>query len=219
MDKKIFGIVLILLTVVILAAPMLGTAEACGWGRRRNPVIATVEYSMELWPSGTQPDNFEVLTGDDIVMGYRNLATYGNPPFLDTYPPSLLDFGKGGFRLTITKGGEDFELIAEVQNLILYFVQYTDGSTREIAKWSFEIVSNDDAIALDAVGDTLEGWLLMRNGKGLVTSIRGTGIFKGACLRCDLTITPYYISTPGGNFVIFTVGVGSGLIVLPRGLP
>jgi hypothetical protein len=51
MNKKVLGIALILLTVAMLAAPMLGTVEACGCGRRRKPVIASVEYTMEMWPN------------------------------------------------------------------------------------------------------------------------------------------------------------------------
>jgi hypothetical protein len=219
MNKKVLGMILALLTVAMLTAPMLGTVEACGWGRRRRPVIASVEYSMEMWPNATQPDNFEKLTGDDIVAGYKNLGTFGNPPFVETYPPTIADYGKGGFRFTITKGNKDFELIAEAQNTIFLFVVYTDGRARGIEKWSFKIVSNDDATALGAVGDTLEGWVLIRNDKSLVTSVKGTGIFKGAHLRGDITITPYPLTTPAGNTIIFTVGVGSGLIVLPKGFP
>jgi hypothetical protein len=116
-------------------------------------------------------------------------------------------------------GGNDYELFAAVQKKILYFVQYTDGRNIEISKWSFTTVESADAIALDAVGDTLEGWLIMRNNKIVVTSTAGTGIFNGARLIGDLTYTVYPVVTPSGGMVFFTDGVGSGHIVFPRGFP
>ena len=215
MNKKVLGTTLVLLTVAMLAAPLLGTAEACCYGRRwRKPAIATVEYNIQVWPSPSQPD-FEPITGDNIVMGSKNLATFGTPPLVETYPPTIADYGKGGFRLDIQVGGEDFELVATVQKKILLFVVYTDGDTIEISKWSLEIVESTDAIALGAVGDTLEGCLMWRNDKSLVTSTAGTGIFKGARLIGDLTTTAYPITSN----VIFTVAVGSGHIIFPRGFP
>ena len=215
MNKKVLGTTLVLLTVAMLAAPLLGTAEACCYGRRwRKPAIATVEYSIQVWPSPSQPD-FEPITGDNIVTGSKNLATFGTPPLVETYPPPIAYYGRGGFRLAIQVGDEDFELIATVQKKILLFVVYTNGDIIEISKWSLEIVESTDAIALDAVGDTLEGWLMWRNDKSLVTSTAGTGIFKGARLIGDLTTTAYPITST----VIFTVAVGSGHIIFPRGFP
>jgi len=216
-NKKSLGMILVLLTVVMLAATLVGNAEACCYGGKwRKPVIATVEYSIQVWPVLPQPADYEKITGDNIVMGYKNLATFGTPPLVETYPPTMADFGKGsgGFRLVITRGGEDLELFAAVQKKILLFVIYTDGRAVEISKWSFTIVPSEDATTLGAVGDALEGWLLMRNGKTLITSTTGTGVFEGARLIGDLTTTAY-----SGGPVIFTVSVGSGLIVFPRGLP
>lgn len=37
MNKKVWGLALVLLTVAMLAAPMVGTAEACGFRRCRKP--------------------------------------------------------------------------------------------------------------------------------------------------------------------------------------
>jgi hypothetical protein len=223
MNKKVLGTTLVLLTVAILAAPLLGTAEACCCrGRWRKPTIATVEYSIEVWPVLPLPANYEQLTGDNIQTGYRNLPTFGIPPFIDSLPTPPLPwdlYGSGGFKLAITVGGEDFELFAAVQKKILLFAVYTDGGSVEISKWSFTIVDEGDAIALGAVGDTLEGWLIMRNYKTVVTSTAGTGIFNGARLIGDLTTTAYPAVTPAGNLVFFTVAVGSGHIVFPRGFP
>ena len=220
MNKKVLGITLVLLTVAMLAAPLLGTAEACCYGRRwRKPAIATVEYSIQVWPALPLPADYEPITGDNIAMGYKNLATVGTPPLVETYPPTIASYGKGGFKLAITIDGQDYELFAAVQKKILWFVQYTDGRNIEISKWSFTIVESADAITLDAVGDTLEGWLMMRNNKIVVMSTAGTGIFNGAHLIGDLTYTVYPVVTPNGNMVFFTVGIGSGHIVFPRGLP
>jgi hypothetical protein len=214
MNKKVLGATLTLLTAVLLAAPLLVTAEACCCrGRWRKPTIATVEYSIQVWPAPSQPADYERITGDNIVMGYRNLATFGTPPLVAN-PPVGATYGSGGFGLKIAVCGEDFELVGEVQKKILLFVIYTDGRGMEISKWSFTIVPSEDATALGAVGDTLEGWLMMRNGKTIVTSTTGTGIFEGARLIGDLTTTPYLVGQ-----VIFTVGVGSGCIVFPRGFP
>ncbi len=215
MNKKGLGTILVLLTVVMLAATLVGNAEACCYGGRwRKPVIATVEYSIQVWPVLPLPADYEKITGDNIVMGYKNLATFGTPPLVETYPPTMADFGKGGFRLAITKGNEDFELFAAVHKKMLLFVIYTDDRSVEISKWSFTIVPSEDATTLGAVGDALEGWLIMRNYKTLITSTTGTGIFEGARLIGDLTTTAY-----SAGPVIFTVAVGSGLIVFPRGLP
>jgi hypothetical protein len=109
--------------------------------------------------------------------------------------------------------------MAEVEKKIHLFIKYTDGGNIEISKWSFTVVSSEDATDLGAVGNTMEGWLFSKNGKTTVTSAKGTGIFRHALLIGDLTYTPYFVPTPSGRALIFTVGVGSGKIVFPRGFP
>lgn len=48
MNKKVLGTTLVLLTVAMLAAPLLGTAEACCYGGRwRRPTVTRVEITVE----------------------------------------------------------------------------------------------------------------------------------------------------------------------------
>ena len=69
MNKKVLGMTLVLLTAVMLAAPLLGTAEACCYGRRwRKPAIATVEYSIQVWPALPLPADYEPITGETMMI-------------------------------------------------------------------------------------------------------------------------------------------------------
>ena len=59
MNKKILA--LTLLTLVMLTTPLIGSAQACGWGRWRKPAVASVEYSIEVWPALSQSEDFETI--------------------------------------------------------------------------------------------------------------------------------------------------------------
>jgi hypothetical protein len=105
MNKKFLVIAVALMAVAMLAAPLIGNAEACCYGRRwRRPAVATVEYSIQVWPALPLPADYEPITGDNIAMGFRNLATFGNPPLVEIYPPDIASYGKGGIQANHNSG-------------------------------------------------------------------------------------------------------------------
>jgi len=199
-----------LLTLVMLTASLIGTAQACGHrGRCRKPTIATFEYIFDVWPVFPLPTDYEKIEGDNIIMGYKNLPLFGNYPLIDTYPPTVADYGKGGIKLTLSIGEEDFVLFGDVQKKIFLFILYANGRSIEIAEWSFTILDEGDAADLDAVGSSMEGWLMGRNGNFVVKSTGGTGVFEGAKLNGKQIITAYVAGQ-----ALMTHAVGWGQIKL-----
>jgi hypothetical protein len=246
MKKKIF--VVVLLSVVLLATPFIGTVMAVGGGALLNrPTFATYEYSIELWAVPDEDERalfgYEVIEGDK-VSGWKNLMTYGGAydgvyfdhdlgpdyPFVETYIPIpntdppltgvlVNDWGKGGIKLTLTIGENEYELVGTVTKFMPLVATYEHGMFID-AEWTFTIVDvGDDAAALGAVGSTLEGWTVNRNGNFVVHSTDGTGFFEGAKLRGTQYTTPHPIIDPTTvppSFTgsLFTVETGWGTIKL-----
>jgi hypothetical protein len=77
MNKKVLGMTLVLLTAVMLAAHLLGTAEACGYGGRwRRPTVARVEITVEteFGPAG-QPNFLTAWSNKDNLIIAEDTTT------------------------------------------------------------------------------------------------------------------------------------------------
>ena len=238
MKKKI--VVVILLAAVLLATPLVGAAQAVGNGALLNkPTFATYEYSMEVWPVAADEAalfGYEAFVGHK-VSGWKNVMTYGGAydgelfdddlgpdyPFVETYIPIpntdppltgvlVNDWGKGGIKLTLTIGENEYELVGTVTKFMPLVATYEHGMFID-AEWTFTIVDvGVDAAALGAVGSTLEGWTMNRNGNFVVHSTGGTGFFKGAKLRGTQTSIAHPVLPFTGS--LFTVETGWGTIKL-----
>jgi hypothetical protein len=240
--KKI--VVVILLAAVLLATPLVGAAQAVGNGALLNkPTFATYEYSMEVWPVAADEAalfGYEAFVGHK-VSGWKNVMTYGGAydgelfdddlgpdyPFVETYIPIpesdltgvlMGDWGKGGIKLTLTIGENDYELVGTVTKFMPLVATYEHGMFVD-AEWTFTIVDLGDAAVLGAVGSTMEGWSMNKNGNFVVHSTGGTGFFEGAKLRGTQYSVPHPVldlSTLPPTFTgsLFSVETGWGTIKL-----
>jgi hypothetical protein len=233
MNKKVVVFAVFFLAVAMLATPVM----AVGGGALLNrPTFATYEYSIEVWSVPADEAalyGYEAFVGHK-VSGWKNVMTYGGAyhgelfdhdlgpdyPFVETYipiPDSDLtgvlasDWGKGGIKLTLTIGENDYELVGTVTKFMPLVASYEHGMFVN-AEWTFTIVDLGDAAALGAVGSTLEGWTMNKNGNFVVHSTDGTGFFEGAKLRGTQTSIAHPVLPFTGS--LFTVETGWGTIKL-----
>ena len=223
MSRKI--IVVTLFTLVILMTPIIGTVLAVGLdGIDTRPTIAKFEFSLETWPTLSQP-NFEIIPPDKkITYGWKNLNTHGGLPpsydFVENYIPTgpdelsvnPLDYLKGGIKLTLTIGEEEHDLIGTVDRQVLLYIQYNNGRNFGVDEWSITIVDKADAATLGAVGSTIGGSFVNHNGNRILKSTGGTGFFEGVKLTAKATaVTAYPII---GMTAVFVVTTGWGILEL-----
>ncbi|MCZ2808766.1 MAG: hypothetical protein O2V44_05375 [Candidatus Bathyarchaeota archaeon] len=234
MKKKILGVFISLLVVVMLAIPLIGAVQA-GYGGKNK---ATFEWYVEQWPlrseNGPEDTKSHIIEKEDgTMMIYKNLHTYGEPPLVDdvSLPPSTPtppwapaygDYPNGGIRLTVTPEGEDsYTLIGRFEKTMLYIAYNPKAGILENSKWSFTITAVEDGDAPDgAVGSTMCGTIKSWQGGSpmVIKSTKGTGIFEGAFLRGTHTTLVGGVIIPGPppmQFVIFTWSTGSGEITFP----
>lgn len=210
----------------MLATPLVATAQACGyWGKWKKPVIACFASRVETWPTDSPDAEINITEEGDTVL--KNLNALGTPPLIDGVPPDLSYYGRGGIRLTITKGANVYTLLGTVEQKILYGIFYVgeggefsgDGQFG-ISKWSFTITAVESGAApADAVGSTMEGWTIVKgkefqNAHSVYVSTKGTGMFEGAMLSGTYTKNYTYFVLPTGQGFFFTYEVGSGKIIL-----
>jgi hypothetical protein len=206
--KKILVFAVALMAVVLLSTPLVAGVNA-------KPAVATVEFYSETWP------RFGDL-GEKMRMAYarksnnlmiHRLSIFGSGNLID--PEEMgdvnfpLDFvlGKGGVRLTIDDGVEEYVLTGSVDQVLLRGM-ITAGGGHVVHKTIWTILFAGEGAPPLAVGSTLEVLGVSRPGGGLkAVGTRGTGIFEGAQFRGTYTSEIY-------NFgqVLFRMDTGSGEI-------
>jgi len=236
MNRKVLGILVVLMAVAMLATLLIGAVLA-GYGGKN---VATFEWEVQQWPllrNDPPPEDMmvhEIEKESGTMFVYKNIHTYGEPPLVDdinlpppqkppaTWNPKWDDYPNGGIRLTVTPAGEDpYTLIGSFEKTMLWIVYRPKGATQENAKWSFTITAVEDGVApADAVGSTMYGTLLKSPNSDVcvIKSTKGTGVFEGAFLRGTHTTSVGVVQEsfpPTGIFALFTWAEGSGEIVVP----
>ena len=222
MNKKILGIIVVLMAIAMLATPMVGIS----WAAKKFPTIVDFDLTIQVWPDFDHnlnpPARMYFNDEGDYIM--RNLRLYGEPPLVDVLPPAIEDLPDGGIRLTMDDGVNEYTLIGT-------FVKYTkinifyDGpppATTDVyglSKWSFtitEVESVASGTAPDnAEGSTMKGWVSTDTANNVpmtYVSTKGTGMFHGASVSFVTIAVPYLV---GPNNVVFTSETATGQMQFP----
>jgi len=192
MNKKILGVFVSLLAVVMLATPLVACVSA-------KPVVWSVEFSLT-----TLPD----LLGD--WSKFKMVETKSGPILVDHIPTI------GEVELGIDDGVDDpYLMTGVVTQMVLTSKLYLNDDPARVMgneKWVFTFA--------DAEASTLEVsanfWIddmfaIEPNGGGTCVGTYGTGVFEGAKFKG--TFDTIMIPQPGGG--ILKTQYGSGEIKFP----
>ena len=207
MNKKVFATVLILLTTLILVAPLAAAVNA-------KPTIATVNFHLETWPNRADiiAGNYKMFTngaGKTIILGLNIVGIpklVNDEYLLNDVPEFPADWitAWGGVRLIIQEGANDYTLIGKTEQTLLHSVDGDKGFSVE--KWSFMVLSATENAPDDAVGSTLDLLAYMRGQEGRCVGAGGTGIFKKAQMKGTFSVTLSVF----GQGILFKVQEGLG---------
>ena len=202
MNKKVLGIVVVLMAVSMLATPLIVYAK---------PTIKDVDFRIEVWPADPALSDWSKFksfsAGESENSKFLIMPIIGMPPLIDDIP-SVDDFMADPFAYLGVTGGVRFtigtwEHEGMVEGMLIHLNYYADGTHKAIEQYTFTFD--------DAEESTLEILsLINRKGEGKLVGTRGTGYFEGAKFAGSYDKTEFYY--PFG--VAFVVLEGEGEIML-----